>query len=73
MTICKFETTDFQYIAGTLSQRWAPGQILLKTPTLLSTAEVALQITDITGRTATAILAGLLRNIGYAGALPYAL
>jgi len=41
------------YIAGTLAQAWALGQFLLTASSAPSTAEVAAQITSITGRTAT--------------------
>jgi DUF917 family protein len=42
------------YIAGTLTQAWALGNFLLSSATPPATAEVALQITDISGRSATA-------------------
>ena len=44
------------YIAGTLAQAWALGQFLLTASSPPSTAEVATQITGITGRTATPTL-----------------
>lgn len=44
------------YIAGTLTQAWALGKFLLGASTPPSSADVANQITDITGRTATTIL-----------------
>ncbi|WP_273119195.1 S-methyl thiohydantoin desulfurase domain-containing protein [Ferrovum myxofaciens] len=44
------------YIAETLSQTWAFGKFLSSASTPPSTAEVALQIAGITGRTATATL-----------------
>ena len=44
------------YIAGTLTQAWALGKFLLSASVPPSTAEVALQIAGITGRTATATL-----------------
>ncbi len=44
------------YITGTLTQAWALGKFLSRASTPPSTAEVALQITSITGRTATATL-----------------
>ncbi|MBI2778895.1 MAG: DUF917 family protein [Gammaproteobacteria bacterium] len=44
------------YIAGTLAQAWTLGQFLLTAPSPYSTAEVAAQITGITGRTATPTL-----------------
>ncbi|WP_296445154.1 DUF917 family protein [Rhodoferax sp. UBA5149] len=42
------------YIAGTLTQAWGLGQLLLSAPTPLTTAEVAFAIASITGRAATA-------------------
>lgn len=45
------------YITGTLAQAWALGKFLLTASPYPSTAEVAAQITSITGRKATATLA----------------
>ncbi len=42
------------YIAGTLTQAWALGQLLLNAPTPPATAEVAAAISNLTGRAATA-------------------
>ncbi len=44
------------YIAGTLAQAWTLGQLLLTASSSPPTAEVAAQITGITGRTATPTL-----------------
>ncbi len=44
------------YIVGTLTQAWALGQFLLSASTPPSTAEVAAQISGITGRRATVTL-----------------
>jgi uncharacterized protein len=44
------------YIAGTLAQARSLGQLLLKTPAPRSTAEVAMAITEITGRATRVIV-----------------
>jgi len=44
------------YIAGTLTQTWALGKFLLNASTPPTSRDVANQITDITGRTATVTL-----------------
>ena len=44
------------YIAGTLTQAWTLGQLMLTAPSPLSTAEVTAQIMAITGRKAAATL-----------------
>ncbi|WP_394792251.1 DUF917 family protein [Rhodoferax sp.] len=44
------------YIPGTLTQAWTLGQFLLAATTPPATADVAAQITQITGRSATAVV-----------------